>query len=68
MSLPVTRVEIAEAVRTAFDGGGADRAKILDAAANTRPEVLQALARLGDRRYTRLNEIWEDLTGIPVEV
>lgn len=70
MSRPVSRLEIAEAVRPAFEGGGADRNDILQAAedSQTRPEVLEALARLDDRRYTRLNEIWENLTEIPVEV
>lgn len=68
MSQQVTRLEIAEAVRTAFEGGGASRDEILAAAARSgsRPEVSKALTGLSVRSYSRLNEIWHDLTEIPV--
>ncbi|MEX2652906.1 MAG: DUF2795 domain-containing protein [Acidimicrobiia bacterium] len=70
MSQPVTRLEIADAVRTAFEGGGATREEIVEAAAGSgsRPEVAEALTGLTVRRYSRLNEIWVDLAEIPVEV
>jgi len=64
----VTRMEIAEAVQTAFDRGGADRDEILATASKseTRPEVIAVLAGLSKRRYARLNQLWEELTDIPV--
>lgn len=61
-------MEIAEAVQTAFDRGGADRDEILAMASKseTRPEVIAVLAGLSKRRYARLNQLWEELTDIPV--
>lgn len=69
VSQRVTRIEIAEAVSLAFAKGGADRAQILAAAgAETRPEVVQVLESLPDRRYGRLNQLWEELEDVPVGV
>lgn len=70
MSQPVTRLEIADAVRTAFKGGGATPDEIVAAAARSgsRPEVAEALTGLTVRRYSRLNEIWVDLAEISVGV
>lgn len=69
VSQRVTRIEIAEAVSVAFAKGGADRAQILAAAgAETRPEVVQVLESLPDRRYGRLNQLWEELEDVPVGV
>lgn len=69
VSQRVTRIEIAEAVSVAFAKGGADRAQILAAAgAETRPEVVQMLESLPDRRYGRLNQLWEELEDVPVGV
>jgi len=63
-------LEIADAVGTAFESGGATREEILAAAARsgTRPEVAQVLTGLGVHRYSRLNEIWDELAEIPVGV
>ncbi|HVR78224.1 MAG TPA: hypothetical protein VMS99_07490 [Acidimicrobiia bacterium] len=68
MSDGVTRMEIAEAVQTAFARGGADRDEILATATKgeTRPEVLAVLSSLSKRRYARLNQLWEELDDIPV--
>lgn len=69
VSQRVTRIEIAEAVGVAFAKGGADRAQILAAAATgTRPDVVQVLESLPDRRYGRLNQLWEELEDVPVGV
>ena len=69
VSQRVTRIEIAEAVSVAFAKGGADRAQILAAAgAESRPEVVQMLESLPDRRYGRLNQLWEELEDVPVGV
>lgn len=67
---PVTRIEIAETVRPAFSQHGADRSQLLTAAAasRARPEILDLLGQLPDRRYSVLNELWEHLGHVPVEV
>lgn len=63
----VTRLEIADAVRTVFEGGGATRDEILAAAASAgRPQVVDVLKGLPDRSYGRLNELWEELHDVPV--
>jgi hypothetical protein len=63
----VTRLEIAEAVRAAFGGGGATRDEIVAAADLVgRPEVANVLRSLPHRRYSRLNELWEELADVPV--
>lgn len=69
MSDGVTRMEIAEAVQPAFERGGADREDIIATASNsqTRPEVMAVLAGLSKRRYSRLNQLWEELVDIPVK-
>lgn len=62
-------MEIADAVQPAFERGGADREEILAMASSnqTRPEVLAVLAGLTKRRYSRLNQLWEELVDIPVK-
>ncbi|HSO50922.1 MAG TPA: hypothetical protein VLS86_10280 [Acidimicrobiia bacterium] len=69
MSDGVTRMEIADAVQPAFERGGADREEILAMASSkqTRPEVLAVLSGLTKRRYSRLNQLWEELVDIPVK-
>lgn len=64
----VTRLEIADAVRAAFEGGGAaTRTEIVAAAdAAGRVQVVDMLRSLPDRRYSRLNELWEELVDVPV--
>lgn len=65
----VTRLEIAEAVRAAFEGGSATRDEIVAAADSaTRSDVADVLRSLPDRRYGRLNELWEELHDVPVGV
>lgn len=64
----VTRVEIAVAISDAFAQGNADRAEILAAAATgaSRSAVMETLKALPDRRYGKLNELWEHLDHVPV--
>ncbi|HUG32357.1 MAG TPA: DUF2795 domain-containing protein [Acidimicrobiia bacterium] len=63
----VTRLEIAEAVRAVFEGGSATRDEIVAAADSaSRREVVDVLKSLPDRRYSRLNELWEELADVPV--
>jgi hypothetical protein len=63
----VTRLEIAEAVRAVFEGGGATRNELVALAdSSSRTEVVDVLRSLPDRRYNRLNELWEELADVPV--
>ena len=64
----VTRIEIVEKVGAAFaPGKGADRSEILAAAAaHARPEVIELLGTLTDRRFGRANHLWEELHHVPV--
>lgn len=69
VSQRVTRMEIAEAVGHAFGEGGATRDEIVEAAHTAdRQEIVEVLSGLPDRRYARLNELWEVLHDIPVGV
>lgn len=69
MSEQVTRLEIAEAVGRVFGDSGAVRAEIVAAASEAgRPEVVAVLQSLPERRYIRLNELWEELHDVPVGV
>lgn len=69
MSQQVTRVEIAEAVGDVFGDNGALPEEIVAAAEEAgRPELAAVLQNLPERRYNRLNELWEELRDIPVGV
>lgn len=70
MSEPVTRLEIVEAVRAAFESGGASRSRIVEAAIENqaRPETVAMISRLPERNYSRLNEIWTELDEVPIGV
>jgi hypothetical protein len=64
----VTRMEIAEAVRIAFNGSGAARADILAAAsaAQVRPAVIDVLSSLPEIRFRELRDLWTELSHLPV--
>lgn len=69
VSQRVTRMEIADAVGHAFGDQGATRGEIVEAARTAdRREILEVLQALPDRRYRRLNELWEELHDVPVGV
>jgi hypothetical protein len=69
VSHKVTRMEIAEAVSDVFGDGGALPDEIVAAANEAgRPELAAVLQNLPERRYNRLNELWEELHDIPVGV
>jgi hypothetical protein len=67
--VPVSRMEIVDTVDSAFETGGADRSEILTAAVATgaRPEVIETLERLPDRRFADVRELWQELPELPVE-
>lgn len=69
MQATVTRVEIVEKVGEAFAAGKeADRSEILAAAtaAHARPEAIELLSTLPDRRFGRANDLWEELQHVPL--
>jgi hypothetical protein len=63
-------MEIIEAVSGVFGPSGASAEDIIDAARShgVRPEVLEILRRLPERQYVRANQLWEELTDLPVGV
>lgn len=65
-----TRAEIADHVETAFDYGTASKDTLLESARATqaRPEVLAALERLPERKYSTLRALWPELEDVPVGV
>lgn len=67
--MPVSRMEIVDAVGSAFEAGGADRSQILTAAVATgaRPEVIETLERLPDRRFGDVRKLWQELPELPIE-
>jgi hypothetical protein len=69
MSGPVTRVEIAVAVDTAFTvSRGPGRTELLSAARATgaRTAVVRVLERLPERSYNHLRDLWPHLPAIPI--
>ncbi|MCC9738465.1 DUF2795 domain-containing protein [Streptomyces sp. MNU89] len=62
----VTRIEIADHVSALFANGAVSKHDLLIGAASARPEVLDVLKELPDRRYTELRQVWEDLPALPV--
>ncbi|MEX2425021.1 MAG: DUF2795 domain-containing protein [Acidimicrobiia bacterium] len=67
---PVTRVEIADTIRDAFTNQDVERGDLIaTAAANrARPEVLQLINQLPERRYRALTDLWEHIGHVPVDV
>lgn len=68
-NLTVTRIEIADAVEAAFDHPPASKGDLLaHATANrARVDVLDAIARLPERDFRHLRDLWAHLPGIPVD-
>lgn len=66
----LTRTEILDAVRTAFDGTGVTKADLLAAAgtADARPETIDALRRLPEAAaFRHARELWAHLPDMPVK-
>ena len=66
---PVTRSEIARHTADAFDYPPATPGDLIEAAvaSHARPEVIAALRRLPEAKYSHLRQLWPDLPGIPVD-
>lgn len=66
---PVTRTEVAAAIRAVFDSGSGTREDLLDAAlqSKARSEVVQAISLLPPfKTYANLRQLWPDLPEMPV--
>jgi len=66
--MSVTRTELANHIEAAFTTGPATRDNMLAYAtgSHARPEVLATLARLKDKPYPSIRDIWPDLNDLPI--
>ncbi|GAB2745477.1 hypothetical protein GCM10027174_19270 [Salinifilum aidingensis] len=62
-------MELVEHVLTAFADGAAVKSALNEAAENAhaRPEVIEVLQQLPDRRYTSVLDLGRELTGLPFD-
>jgi hypothetical protein len=65
-----SRIEIAEIVGDAFEGGPVTKSDLLAAARDrqARAEVLAQLERLPEGPFKDLRSLWPELPGVPVSV
>ncbi len=69
--MPVTREEVADLLRSAFEQSGfLRRSEIIDAAIvnGARSEVVHVLAHLSETRFHRLQDLWADLADLPIDL
>ena len=69
--MPVTREEVADVLRAAFEQSSfLGRSDVIDAAVENgaRIEVVQALAHLSETRFHRLQDLWGDLAYLPIDL
>lgn len=66
----VTRTEIVDAIGDAFTGSEINKQTLVDTAqrGDARPEVIDLLSRLPERRYWQPQQIWLELPNIPIDV
>lgn len=67
---PVTRIEVIDHLKSAFDSTAATKSDLLAEARNTgaRAQVVELLQSLPERRFLRPNELWTELPDVPIEV
>lgn len=65
---PVTREEIAEALRVCFTKGQTRRTDLLLAVqhGNARPELIETLERLPDRTFAGMRDLWVAMPEVPL--
>jgi hypothetical protein len=65
----VTRVEVIDHIGEFFTGNPVTRSDLISAAerVGARPAVVELLGRLPDHKFTRPNELWTNLTDVPIE-
>lgn len=68
--VPVTRLEILDAVEGAFVRPPVTTSEVLESArdAGARDELLATLKRLRDRRLRSTRDLWADLEDVPVDL
>lgn len=68
--VPVTRLEILDAVEGAFVRPPVTKSEVLESArdAGARDELLATLNRLRDRRLRSTRDLWADLKDVPVDL
>lgn len=69
--MPVTREEVADVLRPAFEETDSlRRSDIIDAAISSgaRSEVVHALTHLSEMRFQRLQDLWADLADLPIDL
>lgn len=69
--MPVTREEVADVLRLAFEQSSTlRRSEVIDAAIDNgaRIEVVQVLAHLSETPFHRLQDLWADLADLPIDL
>ena len=69
--MPVTREEVADVLRPAFEQSNTlRRSEVIDAAIDNgaRSEVVHVLAHLSEARFHRLQDLWGDLAELPIDL
>lgn len=69
-ALVVTRIEIIDAVESAFSGTSATKQEIIAAAmrSESRDELLATLNRLPMRSFSHVRDLWDHIPDIPLEL
>jgi hypothetical protein len=64
----VTRTELANHIESAFTHGPVSRDNLLAYAVSShaRPEIIAIIARLPDRTYPGLRDLWLHLVDVPI--
>lgn len=69
--MPVTREEVADVLRPAFEQSSSlRRSEVIDAAIGNgaRSEVVHVLADLSETWFHRLQDLWTDLADLPIDL
>jgi len=68
--LPVSRIEIADCIESAFANSPISSDELIAAAtrASARPAILDALANLPNRKYHQLVDLWAHLPDLPISI
>lgn len=65
----VTRIEVIDAIETAFATAPLSKHQLLAAAEHTavRTQVIELLEQLPERIYRRPADLWDELPNVPIE-
>lgn len=69
MTRRVTRTEVVEELGGVFSGSGASRRDLIAEARrrSARPQLMQLLERLPDRRYRHIRDLWTEAPEVPLD-